>query len=236
MSVAVKFLGHSTFLITSPGGSKMLIDPWVGGNPACPDQDKELPKLDSMLITHSHMDHFQDAVEVAKRDEPQIGCIYEIASYLERKGIANLKPMNKGGGQRIGDVYVTMTDARHSSSIIEDSGEIWDGGEPAGFILAFEDGYKIYHAGDTCAFSGMQIIGDLYKPDLCMLPIGDLFTMGPMEAAYACKLLGARHVLPMHYGTFPLLTGTPEEFVRLTEGRNLEITLMKPGEERRFGG
>ncbi len=231
MSVGIKYLGHSTFLITTPGGKKLLIDPWVKGNPACPEADKKLDQVDTLLITHSHMDHFADAVEIGKQHQPQVACIYEIATYLGGKGVTNLHPMNKGGGQTVNDVRVTMTDARHSSSIIEDDGAIYDGGEPAGFVVEFEGGLRLYHAGDTCVFPGMSIIAELYKPDICILPIGDLFTMGPLEAAYACKLLGAKKVIPMHYATFPLLTGTPEEFSKLAAPHGTEVIVLKPGQQ-----
>ncbi|HSR66334.1 MAG TPA: metal-dependent hydrolase [Acidobacteriota bacterium] len=229
MSVKIKFLGHATFLITTPGGRKLLIDPWVMNNPACPDEDKELGSLDTLLITHGHADHFQDAIEIAKKYKPAIGCIYEIGHYLGEKGIENCQPMSKGGGQKINDVHVVMTDARHSSSLIEEGGKIWDGGEPAGFVVTFEDGQSIYHAGDTGIFYGMQLIAELYQPDLVMLPVGDLFTMGPKEAAHACKLLKAKRVIPMHYGTFPPLTGTPEEFAKLVSDQDVEVITMEAG-------
>ncbi len=229
-NVQIKYLGHATFLITTPGGKKLLIDPWVQNNPACPEQDKAIDSLDTVLITHAHFDHIQDVLELAKTHKPQIGCIYEIAHWLERKGIQNTNAMNKGGSQQINDVRVTMVDARHSCGILEDDGSISYGGEAAGYVVEFENGFRIYHAGDTCVFSDMMIILELYEPELILLPIGDLFTMSPKEAAYACRLMNAKKVLAMHYATFPLLTGTPQELRELTSELGTEIIELRPGE------
>ncbi|HSR51488.1 MAG TPA: metal-dependent hydrolase [Acidobacteriota bacterium] len=229
MSVKIKFLGHATFLLTTPGGRTVLIDPWVMNNPLCPDEDKNIDSLDTLLITHGHDDHFQDAIAIAKQHSPAIGCIYEIGLFLGNKGIENCQPMSKGGGQRINDIHVVMTDARHSSSLVED-GKIWDGGEAAGFVITFEDGQVFYHAGDTSIFAGMELIAELYRPELVMLPIGDLFTMGPKEAAHACKLLKPKRVIPMHYDTFPVLTGTPEEFKERVADLDLEVITLDPGQ------
>lgn len=228
--IAIKYLGHATFLITTPGGKSLLIDPWVYNNPACPEEDKQIGSLDTMLVTHAHFDHIQDAVELAKEHEPQIGCIFEIGNWLERKGVKNINAMNKGGVQRLNDVNVTMVDARHSCGILEDDGSISYGGTAAGYIVEFENGFRLYHAGDTSVFGDMQIISELYQPELVLLPIGDLYTMGPKEAAYACRLLEAKKVIPMHFGTFPPLTGTPEELKQLIGELQTEILSMAPGE------
>ncbi|UCF38419.1 MAG: metal-dependent hydrolase [Acidobacteriota bacterium] len=229
--IKIKYLGHSTFLFTTPGGKHLLIDPWVENNPACPQKDKQLPGLDTMLITHGHGDHMQDAVSLAKKHKPQVACIYEIALWLGGKGVENVTGMNKGGGVRLNDIKATMVNAHHSSAIIDDGGKIVYAGEPAGFVVEFENGFTIYHAGDTCVFGDMKIIGDLYKPDLAMLPIGDLYTMGPKEAALACQLLGTKKVIPMHYATFPVLTGTPAELQQLTAAAGTEVIVMNPGDE-----
>ncbi len=228
--VTIKYLGHSTFLFTTPGGERLLIDPWVEGNPACPDADKTLPGVDTMLITHGHPDHMQDALTIATAFKPQIGCNFEISVWLGGKGVQNVVGMNKGGSVRLNDIRATMVNAHHSGGIIEDGDRIVYGGEPAGFIVEFENGFRIYHAGDTCVFGDMKIIADLYQPELLFLPIGDLFTMDPREAAYACRLMNARKVIPMHYGTFPVLTGTPEKLAELTRDLGTEVIAMKPGD------
>jgi L-ascorbate metabolism protein UlaG (beta-lactamase superfamily) len=157
--------------------------------------------------------------------------IYELCGWLQKKGAQQIAPMNKGGTQKVGDLKVTMVQANHSSGI-EDGGQVIYGGDPCGYVLTFENGLKIYHAGDTNVFGDMSIIRDLYRPDLAMLPIGDLFTMGPLEAAYACRLLEPKAVIPMHWGTFPLLTGTPEEFGHQLKaaGLGVELINMKPGD------
>ena len=182
-NVTVKYLGHSTVLITTPGRKKLLIDPWVENNPACPEADKKIDSLDTMLITHGHFDHLQDAVELARRHTPQIACIFEIAQWLTSKKVANANGMNKGGSQQVNDVRVTMVNAHHSSGILEENGTMVSGGEAAGLVLEFENGFCLYHAGDTCVFGDMKIIAEIYQPELIFLPIGDLYTMGPKEAA-----------------------------------------------------
>ncbi len=228
--VEITWLGHGTFLFKTPGGQRVLIDPWVAGNPACPDSAKAIPSLDTILITHGHFDHLADTVELAKKHRPKIGCIFEIGLWLESQGVENVSSMNKGGSQQINDVRVTMTDAKHSSGISGPDGQILYAGEPAGYVIEFSNGFRIYFAGDTCVFGDMKIIADLYRPELCFLPIGDLYTMDPRQAAYACKLLGAKKVVPMHFGTFPPLTGTPAQLRELTRELGTEVIDLKPGE------
>ena len=228
--VTYKYLGHATFLFTTPAGKKLIIDPWIQKNPACPAADKNIETLDTMLITHGHFDHIQDAVELGKRLKPTVGCIFETSLWLKKKGVENLAFMNKGGSQKINDLKVTMVDARHSCGILDDDGSVIYGGEAAGYVVEFENGFRIYHAGDTAVFGDMKIIADLYKPDVCFLPIGDLYTMDPKEAAYACRLLSAKKVVPMHFGTFPPLVGTPEQLRELTKDLGTEVIALKPGE------
>lgn len=225
----IKYLGHSTFLFTTVEGKSLIIDPWIETNPACPDQAKKIDALDVLLVTHGHSDHMQDAVPLAKKFKPQIACNFELSLWFGNQGVENVTGMNKGGSTTIEGLKVTMVNAFHSSSIAEGDSVIY-GGEPCGYVVEFENGFKIYHAGDTCIFGDMELIGELYKPNLTFLPIGDLFTMGPEEAARACRLLDAKHVIPMHYGTFPPLTGTPERLKKLTEDFGVEVIALKPGE------
>jgi L-ascorbate metabolism protein UlaG (beta-lactamase superfamily) len=183
-----------------------------------------------MLVTHGHFDHIADAVELGKKFKPQIVGIYELCVWLESKGVANTNGMNKGGTQKVGEIEVTMVNAVHSCGI-KDGDQIIYGGEACGYIIRLPGGLTIYHAGDTAVFTDMKIIGDLYAPDLAMLPIGDHYTMGPREAALAIRLLNVRHVIPMHFGTFPPLVGRPDQLRQLTQDINgLEIHELKPGE------
>lgn len=223
------WLGHSTFKIESEGQTT-LIDPWVMNNPACPDNLKTFDKIDTMLITHGHPDHIADTVELAKKHSPTVVAILETCSWLEAQGVENTSPMNKGGTQAVNGLNVTMVHANHSNGLTESDGSVVYGGEPAGYIIEFLNGYKIYHAGDTNVFGDMRIISEIYQPNLALLPIGDHFTMGPREAAYAASLLNVSAIIPMHYGTFPVLTGTPEALRELTADQAVEIITLKPGE------
>lgn len=228
--VAITYLGHATFKVVTPGKKVVLIDPWVAGNPACPENLKAFDRLDLMLLTHAHFDHIGDAVALGKKHKPKVVGIYELTHWLEKKGVAGTLPMNKGGTQVVDGIRITMVHADHSCGIL-DGDEILYGGEAVGYVVELENGFKFYHAGDTNVFSDMKLIANLYRPELVMLPIGGLFTMSPREAAAACRFLGARRVIPMHYATFPPLTGTPEELRKLTKDlKGLEITALKPGE------
>jgi L-ascorbate metabolism protein UlaG (beta-lactamase superfamily) len=226
----ITWLGHATFTVTMPDGKVIIIDPWTVGNPACPPAFRNHPRVDLMLITHGHSDHIGDAIAIAAHHKPQVVAIVEIAAWLASKGVERIVMMNKGGTIKAGEAEVTMVNAEHSSSI-EDDGRLIYGGEPAGYIVKLPGGFTIYHAGDTCVFGDMKLIAEIYKPELAMLPIGDHFTMGTREAAHAIRLLGVKHAIPMHYATFPMLTGTPEalrEAARDIAG--LEIHALKPGE------
>jgi L-ascorbate metabolism protein UlaG (beta-lactamase superfamily) len=190
------------------------MDPWTDGNPSYP-KEHEIHRVDIICITHGHFDHIHDAVPLARKFAPEVAAIYETCNWLESKGVKNTRSMNKGGSQKLGDVTLTMTHAVHSCGILDD-GKIVYGGEAAGYVMRFPDGRALYFAGDTNVFSDMQLIHHLYRPELAFLPIGDLYTMGPQEAAMACRLLNVRKVVPMHFGTFPPLTGRPEHLSALT--------------------
>jgi L-ascorbate metabolism protein UlaG (beta-lactamase superfamily) len=224
------WLGHSAFRITTPSGKVIIIDPWVQSNPVCPEPLKKFDRVDALLITHGHFDHIADAVDLGRQFKPQIVAIYETCVWLQSKGVTNTCEMNKGGTQTVGEIEVTMVNALHSCGI-KDGDQIIYGGEACGYIIRLPGGLTVYHSGDTAVFGDMKIIGELYSPDIALLPIGDLYTMGPREAALAIRLLGVRHVVPMHFGTFPPLTGRPERLRELTEDiLGLEIHTLKPGE------
>lgn len=227
----ITYFGHSTFSLTTPSGQVALIDPWVMTNPVCPAALKKVPRLDVIFLSHAHSDHLGDLLALAKQHKPQIVAIFETCLWIESKGFEEeTKPMGKGGSQRVGEFDVTMTHAFHSNSI-EDHGTRLYGGEPAGLVIRMPGGFTVYHAGDTALFGDMELIGELYQPDVAMLPIGDLFTMGPREAAYAIRLLGVKHVIPMHYATFPFLVGRPEALQKeAADIAGLQIHALKPGE------
>jgi L-ascorbate metabolism protein UlaG (beta-lactamase superfamily) len=205
------WFGHATWLLETPGGKRVLIDPWLTGNPKAPE-NPDLGEIDLILVSHGHSDHTGDLVRIAQEKKPKavIGMM-ELLSYFGAKGVENGVGMNKGGSTEAEGIRVTLTHAFHSSSFEGDDGTIVYTGEPAGMIITLENGFRIYYSGDTTVFGDMALIAELYSPDVAILPIGDFFTMGPMEAAKAVELLGVRHVLGMHYGTFPLLVGTPQE-------------------------
>jgi L-ascorbate metabolism protein UlaG (beta-lactamase superfamily) len=226
----ITWLGHAAFKIATPSGKVIAIDPWVSSNPTCPAALKKFDRLDTMLITHGHFDHIADAVTLAKQHTPKVVAIYEICAWLESKGVQNTSSMNKGGTQTVNEIEITMVQALHSSGI-EDEGKIVYGGDPVGFVIRLPGGLTVYHAGDTAVFSDMKLIAELYAPELALLPIGDHYTMGPREAALAIRLLNVPHVVPIHYATFPLLTGTPEALRHTTQDiAGLEIHALKPGD------
>jgi L-ascorbate metabolism protein UlaG (beta-lactamase superfamily) len=227
------WLGHATFILET-SGKRLLIDPWVMGNPACPDDRKDVGDLDAILITHAHFDHIGDAVEIGKETNAPIVSIPETSNWLNSKGLENLIDMNKGGTVEVAGCKAHMVHAVHSCGIT-DGDRIVYGGEAAGYVVELENGFKIYHSGDTAVFSDMALIGKLLSPDVALLPIGDHYTMGPRSAAEAIRMLGVKTVVPMHFGTFPILVGTPDD-LRKEAGDvdGLEVVDLEPGGT--FGG
>jgi L-ascorbate metabolism protein UlaG (beta-lactamase superfamily) len=226
--VSITWLGHATVLIVTAKGTTVLIDPFIEHNPKYPKGYKLPEKIDLLLLTHGHMDHIADAVPVSKKHDAKSFGMVEMMGWLESKGMKNGTGMNIGGSHTHADVTFTMTEARHSSGITDGDKTVY-GGDPAGFVLAIENGPVLYHAGDTAVFSDMQLIRALYHPELAMLPIGDHYTMDPRAAALAARLLDVKAVLPIHFGTFPALTGTPTALEKELAGTSVEVIHTEPG-------
>lgn len=228
-STRITWLGHATVLIRTAKGTTILIDPYIAQNPKYP-KSFELPaKVHYILLTHGHGDHMSDVVPVATKHGAKVVAIYELAAYVAGEGVAETIGMNLGGTVQLDDVAATMVEAKHSAGAQDDKGTHYVG-VAAGYVLSISGGPVLYHAGDTSVFSDMKLISDLYRPTIAMLPIGGHFTMGPKEAALAVKLLGPRVVLPIHFGTFPVLTGTPDALAGLVSS-NVEVVRWSPGEE-----
>ena len=237
------FLGHSTVLIESPNGKRILIDPFLEQNPQTPPSYRaaaSLGTINFLLISHLHADHVNDAPSVVRANpDVTVICVPEVQTWLNGKIRANFAPMNKGGTQILDGIHFTMTHADHTAGLEENGVRIY-GGEPVGFVLKMETGFTIYHAGDTALFGDMALIKRLYKPELALLPIGDCYTMGPKAASIATEMLGVKNIVPLHYGTYPALTGTPQEFAlavreTLTETSEVvNIHVLKPGESKKF--
>ena len=228
--VGISWLGHSTFLVETPGGRTIVLDPWLEGNPACPPDRQKIDRCDLILLSHAHGDHISGAIPLAQSTGAKVIAQVELADWLGTKGVTITVGMNKGGTLWHEGISVTMVHALHSSAI-EDKGKVFYGGEAAGFVVKLENGFTFYHAGDTDVFGDMALIGELYQPELAMLPIGGHYTMSPFQASKAIRLLKPRHVIPMHYGTFPILAGTPEQLRALTSDiQGLTVHDIKPGE------
>src|SRR5580698_5669839 len=223
----ITWLGHATVLVTTPKGTNLLIDPFIAMNPKYP-KDFALPeKIHYILLTHGHMDHMADTVPAAKHGSTVVA-IYELADYVAGKGVKNTIGMNLGGTVQLDDVAATMVEAKHSAGAQDESGTHYVG-VAAGFVLTIKDSPTLYHAGDTAVFGDMQLIRELYQPEIAMLPIGGHFTMGPREAALAVRYLTPKTVLPLHFGTFPPLIGTPDQLAALVDPA-VEVVRWSPGE------
>ena len=225
----ITWLGHATLHIQTAGGTSVLVDPWFEGNPSFP-KDCKLPEtIDLLLLTHGHDDHFHDAVRLAKKYKPKVIGIYELTSWMQTKGVENIQPMNYGGAFQFKDLRISMVEARHSSSIVDGDRVVY-AGNPCGYILEAQGSPTLYLAGDTSLFGDMRMLKELYAPEIGVLPIGDNFTMGPRHAALAAQYLGIKTLVPVHYGTFPALTGTPEELKQHLQGSGVTVLTSKPGE------
>ena len=223
--VKITWLGHAAFLLEAK--RKLLIDPFISGNPTAPCSLEELDP-DIIAVTHGHQDHLGDTIEIGARTGCRIFSIHEVANYIKSKGVF-AEGMNKGGTINVEDITLTMTDALHSSSI-DASCFSFDGGCPAGFVIGI-GGHLIYHAGDTGVFGDMQLIGEIYEPEIALLPIGDRFTMGLKEALKAVELIRPKIVVPMHYNTFDVIRQDPVLFKQVVEAKTgTKVIIMKPGE------
>lgn len=235
IGVRIQWLGHSTFLLTgADDGPRVLVEAFVQSNPACPEEARRLQRIDAIALTHAHFDHVADVFDLYREYEPEaVVAMVELAAWLKSRDLPEERVIdcNKGGTVEVAGVSVTLVDANHSAGIL-DADPVGYGGQPAGLVLEFPGGGRVYHAGDTNVFGDMALIGELYRPDVALLPIGDRYTMGPREAAKACELLGVERMIPMHYGTWPVLTGTPDalrdECAR--RGLDVEVIALEPGE------
>jgi L-ascorbate metabolism protein UlaG (beta-lactamase superfamily) len=230
MATELTWLGHAAFRIDSPGGRRIYVDPFLRGNPQCPEGELEPERCDLIAVTHGHDDHRGDAVAIAQRLGCPVIAQVELRAWLSLRGLSEdpTQAINKGGTVDVDGVKLTLTHANHSSSAFEDGTFLYTG-ESCGFVIELEDGFTLYFAGDTNVFGDMSLIGRIYSPDVAVLPIGDHYTMGPREAAVAIELLGVARCVPCHYGTFPILTGTPDELRRLAPP-GVEILSPAPGE------
>jgi L-ascorbate metabolism protein UlaG (beta-lactamase superfamily) len=230
MPTELTWLGHAAFRIDTPGGKRVYLDPFLSGNPRCPEEELEPERCDLIALSHGHDDHLGDTVAIAQKFECPVIAQVELRGWLSMNGLSMdpTQAVNKGGTVDIAGVKLTLTHANHSSSVFAD-GVFTYAGESCGFVFELEDGFKIYYAGDTNVFGDLSLIGRIYAPDVAILPIGDHYTMGPREAAVAIELLGVIRCVPCHYGTFPILCGTPDTLRELAPP-GVEILSPEPGE------
>lgn len=245
--VEVVWLGQSAFKITSPGGKVIVTDPWLLKNPLTPSEYKQLDKfgrIDVLLVSHGHWDHFADAVALARQYDTPIhapGDLNQVLTTLGVLPVRLLPRMNKGGTiTPAPGIKVTAVHADHSSVLVwhnpaTDKDESHYGGEPVGWIIELENGFRIYHAGDTAVFGDMRLIGERYHPDLALVPIGGHFTMDPIDAAWAVtQLIKPSVAIPMHYGANPLAKGTAKQLVDAVGHSAIKVIVAVPGEPIHF--
>jgi len=233
-ATAITWYGHACIEIGTPGGATVLVDPWFA-NPASPRSPDTVDTCDVMLVTHGHADHLGNAIPIASRSRPKWPAIHEMTLWLSSVYSApdDVIGMNKGGTVEVAGLRITMTSADHSAGDWDnDTGMPRYLGEPAGFVIELEDGSRIYHAGDTNVFGDMRLIGEMHAPEIAFLPIGDHFTMDPEQGASACRFLNVQRVIPIHWGTFPLLRGTPADLARalMDLGSSTVVVALRPGE------
>ena len=227
-ALSITWFGHATFLLTTPGGKRIVFDPWLTGNPRAPSNAK-IDKADVICVTHGHSDHTSDVVAIARATGAPVVAVFELANYFQGKGLKDVVGMGVGGTVDVKGLKISMVNAVHTSSIEED-GKVLYVGTATGFVVRLEDGRSLYFAGDTALFGDMRLIREQFAPEIAFLPIGGHYTMDPSGAAKAVEMLGVRQVVPMHYGTFPVLTGSPEELKKLVEARGVDVLVLKPGD------
>ena len=227
--LSITWLGHSTFIIDTPGGKRIVTDPWLEQNPMCPPDRRRIDRADVILVSHGHFDHTGDVVPVSRATNAPVVAVFELAQWLERKGLQNVVGMGVGGTVTVAGLEISMTPAVHTSRVVENDTTVYLG-VPTGFVVKMENERAFYFAGDTALFGDMELIREMHGPEIAFLPIGGHYTMGPEGAARAAALLGVRQVVPMHYGTFPVLTGTPERLRTLVEPHGVDVLTLQPGE------
>jgi L-ascorbate metabolism protein UlaG (beta-lactamase superfamily) len=222
--VKITWLGHSAFKLEL-ADKTVFIDPWITGNPKAPIKASDITHADVICVTHDHVDHIGDAFDICKKTNSTFIATFELCNYAQNNGVKNVVGINIGGTMEVRGLKITMVQAFHTSTR----------GAPTGFVLRGE-GKTIYHAGDTGLFGDMELIGELYCPNVALIPIGSYYTMGPLEAAEAVRLISPEITIPMHYQTFPVLVQSADEFLKLVKEKapNVEIAVLKPGESLNF--